>query len=449
VRRGEAADSPLTVSPKVVALKQLREDLASAPWTKQFLGNPKVSLVNPKIELKNFDDDSQVSFIPMEAVEENVNKVKLTNRLLNDVRRGYTAFANGDLLWAKITPCMQNGKTALVDGLTNGVGFGSTEFHVIRAQKHVLNGYLWALLSMPRLLYAAQAAFTGSSGHQRVPASFLETLEIPVPPLVVQKRLIKDLDNALSERNRSLCEADRLLSSIDEMVKKKLGLPNIEELKHAGYAIKLGDVKYSNTLSADYFHPERVRSVKMIKRLYNAPLSQLVSFQKNRINTPGDSRYLGLASVESNTGQLIDTIETAGGQCSSFQVGDVLYGRLRPYLNKVWLATFEGVCSTEFHVMRSLDVKKLRPEYLAVVMRTNLIVAQTKHMMTGNTHPRIANEDVANLLIPLASPDTQKAIVDETLSRQAESARLRDHAEKVWREAREVFEKQLFVGDEI
>lgn len=77
----------------------------------------------------------------------------------------------------------------------------------------------------------------------------------------------------------------------------------------------------------------------------------------------------------------------------SFKPGDVLYGRLRPYLNKVWLATFAGVCSTEFHVMRPFDVRTLRPEYLAVVMRTSLIVAQTKHMMTGNTHPRIANED--------------------------------------------------------
>ena len=81
-------------------------------------------------------------------------------------------------------------------------------------------------------------------------------------------------------------------------------------------------------------------------------------------------------------------METATGQCFAFEKDDVLYGRLRPYLNKVWLSSFSGVCSTEFHVMRILNRQALLPTYLAVVMRTRLIVAQTKHIMTGNTHPR-------------------------------------------------------------
>ena len=97
--------------------------------------------------------------------------------------------------------------------------------------------------------------------------------------------------------------------------------------------------------------------------------------------------------------------------------------------------------------MRPLDTRRLRPEYLAVVMRTDLIVAQTKHMMTGNTHPRIANEDVINLLIPLTDEKTQQRIVEETLASQTESARLRTHAEAVWREARERFEQQLLQGN--
>jgi len=382
----------------------------------------------------------------MEAIDEHSNSATLTERSLGEVRKGYTVFSDDDLLWAKITPCMQNGKSVLVHDLTNGIGFGSTEFHIVRTRKRALNGYLLALLSLPRLLYAAQGAFTGSSGHQRVPASFLENLEIPLPPLDIQRRLVDELDAARAKRDHALAEAERLLTSIDDLVKVKLGLPDLEPPSKAGYAIRLAIAKSTNTLSADFFHPERMQAVRMIQCLDNAPLSQLVNFQRNIVKKPGDARYIGLASVASGTGQLTEAIETASGQCFAFEPGDVLYGRLRPYLNKVWLATFSGVCSTEFHVMRPFDERKLRPEYLAVVMRTSLIVAQTKHMMTGNTHPRIANEDVANLLVPLANEKTQQRIVEETLASQAASARQRLHAETVWREAREHFEQQLLQG---
>lgn len=430
----------------MVALKQLRNEFKSTKWPTELLGRADVSSVNPKIDICHLDDDNLVSFIPMEAVDERSNRATPTERPLGQVRKGYTVFADDDLLWAKITPCMQNGKSTVVRGLTNGIGFGSTEFHVVRAKERALNGYLGALLSLPKLLYAAQGAFTGSSGHQRVPASFLENLEIPIPPVDVQRRMVAELDAARAERDRALADAEQLLTSIDDLVKAKLGLPDLESPKQAGYAIHLATAKSTNTLSADFFHPERMQAVRLIQSLSNAPLSQLVGFQRDIIKSPGESRYIGLASIASGTGQLTEAIETASGQCFAFKPGDVLYGRLRPYLNKVWLATFSGVCSTEFHVMRPCDARKLRPEYLAVVMRTSLIVAQTKHMMTGNTHPRIANEDVANLLAPLTDEKTQQEIVEATLARQAESARLRVHAEAVWRAARERFEQQLLQG---
>lgn len=284
------------------------------------------------------------------------------------------------------------------------------------------------------------------AAQPHINAEEVKALEIPLPPVDVQRRLVAELDSARAERDHALADAEQLLTSIDNLVKAKLGLPDLESPKRAGYAIRLATAKRTNTLSADFFHPERMQAVRLIQSLSNAPLSQLVSFQRDIIKSPGESRYIGLASVASGTGQLTEAIETASGQCFAFKPGDVLYGRLRPYLNKVWLATFSGVCSTEFHVMRPCDARKLRPEYLAVVMRTSLIVAQTKHMMTGNTHPRIANEDVSNLLAPLTDEKTQQDIVEATLARQAESVRLRIHAEAVWRAARERFEQELLQG---
>ena len=279
-----------------------------------------------------------------------------------------------------------------------------------------------------------------------VNAEELRDLLVPLPSIDVQKHLLAELDAARAERDRALTEADALLTSIDMLVTQALGLPAITPQVPSSYAIRFGQARAASTLSSDYFHPERMGALKAINSLPNAPLSQLVDFQRNLSSTPGDKRYIGLASVASHSGQLTNAVEAASGQCFEFMADDVLYGRLRPYLNKVWLASFPGVSSTEFHVMRVRDRSTLLPAYLAVVMRTQLIVAQTRHMMTGNTHPRLANEDVVNLLLPLADKPTQQRIVDETTARQSEASRLRAHAETVWQRARERFEQQLLQG---
>ena len=131
------------------------------------------------------------------------------------------------------------------------------------------------------------------------------------------------------------------------------------------------------------------------------------------------------------------------GQAFSYQENDVLYGRLRPYLNKVWLAEHSGICSMEFHVMRVKNNSELLPQYLAEIMRSDLILSQTKHMMTGNTHPRISNEDVKNLCIPIPAIAVQRDIVKEVNSRRNNARRLRQEAEKEWVEAKTQFEKEL------
>jgi hypothetical protein len=341
----------------------------------------------------------------------------------------------------------------------SGATVGKTYLHDTRFDPAVFAGYCirfrFNAEVLPEFVYGftktdAYASWVSAiqrpAGQPNINKEEFKSLEIPLPPFDLQRRLVAELDAARAERDSALAEAQRLLTCVDDLVKAKLGLPDLPQPKQAGYAIRLATAMVNSTLSADYFHPERMQSVRLIQGLSHAPLSKLVSFQRDSIKTPGESRYIGLASVASGTGQLTDAIETASGQCFSFKPGDVLYGRLRPYLNKVWLATFSGVCSTEFHVMRPLDAHNLRPEYLAVVMRTSLIVAQTKHMMTGNTHPRIANEDVANLFIPLTDKKSQQKIVEEALANQAESSRLCVHAEAVWREALERFELQLLQG---
>ena len=94
----------------------------------------EVSELNPRIDRKSIDDDLEITFLPMKCVEELTGNIDLseTKRFSAVKRKSYTPFRDGDILFAKVTPCMENGKIAIAHDLKNGIGFGSTEFHVIR-----------------------------------------------------------------------------------------------------------------------------------------------------------------------------------------------------------------------------------------------------------------------------------------------------------------------------
>lgn len=167
-------------------------------------------VLNPVISLKGLAADTPVSFIPMEAVEEGAaGTVCLQARLFSEVQKGYTVFENGDVLWAKITPCMENGKSCIASGLTNGIGFGSTEFHVLRPlSNRVTSEYIHEFVSQASLRRVARFAFTGSAGHQRVPADFLADLPLPVPPIAVQKTIATEARSRREEARRLRAEAE-------------------------------------------------------------------------------------------------------------------------------------------------------------------------------------------------------------------------------------------------
>jgi restriction endonuclease S subunit len=170
----------------------------------------------------------------------------------------------------------------------------------------------------------------------------------------------------------------------------------------------------------------------------------IVDFHRDIVSCSESSEeYLGLAGVESQTGELSGIVEEVAGQAFKYKSGDILYGRLRPYLNKVLLAESSGICSTEFHVMRIKEGVNVLPEYLSAILRSDLILSQTKHMMTGNTHPRISNDDVKNLYIPIPELSIQRQIVEELSRRRAEARKLKQQAEADWADAKAQFEKEL------
>lgn len=166
----------------------------TARWTTAKLG--EVCHVNPsKPKRGTVEPDLPVSFVPMPAVDADLGAItQPVDRPYADVAKGFTAFRDGDVIMAKITPCMENGKAAISRGLTNGLGFGSTEFHVLRPTDRVLAEYVYYFIRQESFRQAAEMEMTGSVGQKRVPADFIENAEIPLPPLADQKRIVEAIE---------------------------------------------------------------------------------------------------------------------------------------------------------------------------------------------------------------------------------------------------------------
>lgn len=146
--------------------------------------------INPK---KSHDprlvSGAEVSFVPMPAVTERGEIDATAIKEYDEVKTGFTYFAENDVLFAKITPCMENGKGAVAKGLHNGVGFGSTEFHVLRPISGKTDPYwIYTLTAFPQFRMDAANNMTGSAGQRRVPASFLENYRVSLPPMVLQEQ---------------------------------------------------------------------------------------------------------------------------------------------------------------------------------------------------------------------------------------------------------------------
>lgn len=175
--------------------------------------------VNPrKPSTLSRDDDALTTFIPMSAIKVDGGLViQPEKREFGDVSKGYSYFEEGDVLFAKITPCMQNGKHFIAKDLIDGIGFGTTELHVIRPSDLVMADWVHSFLRQPSVLRWAAANFRGSAGQQRVPAEFISSLPLPICPLPEQERIVRALQKQLESIDSAKRADVAQIKSIDAM----------------------------------------------------------------------------------------------------------------------------------------------------------------------------------------------------------------------------------------
>jgi len=176
-----------------------------------------VMAVNPPARrARALDDTDEVSFVPMEAVGEYGGLNLERTKPLDEIGSGYTAFEDGDVVIAKITPCFENGKGAIASGLKNGVGFGTTELHVLRAGKHLDKQFLFYLTISHTFRMLGESEMYGAGGQKRVPPEFAKDFRIPLPPLDEQQTIARFLNAKTAQIDALVAQKRQLICKLKE-----------------------------------------------------------------------------------------------------------------------------------------------------------------------------------------------------------------------------------------
>ena len=195
-------------------VSEQRDELPEG-WVWAPLGD--VCTINPRHERAFLADDQPVSFVPMAAVDHRSGAIVGSSvKPYGQVRKGFTHFAEGDVLFARITPCMENGKVAVARNLINGLGCGTTEFHILRPLGGILPEYIHRYVRQESFRRAAAANMSGTAGQLRVPTGYIKRVEVPLAPLAEHRRIVAKIE-ALFEQSRTARQA---LDRIPPLLKK-------------------------------------------------------------------------------------------------------------------------------------------------------------------------------------------------------------------------------------
>lgn len=273
-----------------------------------------VAEINPRFDRSESNDLSEaISFVPMANVSEILGAITSEeNRDLGDVIKGFTTFKDRDVLVAKITPCFENGKIAHAR-IAKRLGFGSTEFHVVRPVAEMLDDrYLYHFLRQPLVRESGKLRMTGSGGQKRVPKAFLEELNIPLPPLLEQRRIAAILDKAdalRAKRREAITKLDQLLKSVflEMFGDTTVATTSVAELAPSAGAIRTGP------FGSQLLHSEFVDHGIAVLGIDNA-VSNAFAWAKPRFITA--EKYSQLSRYRVNPGDVLITIMGTCGRCA-------------------------------------------------------------------------------------------------------------------------------------
>lgn len=352
-------------------------------------------------------EDTPVVFLPMERV--GVDGIIDTREILDasKVWSGFTYFKKGDVLVAKITPCFENGKGACLDSLPTEFGFGSTEFHVLRAKPYVSQHFLYRLTTLAIFRQLGADSMTGAAGQQRVPNSFIANFLVAVPSVSEQDAIVGYLDHADRQIRRYIRAKRRTIELLHEQKQAIIhqavtrGLdPNVP-LKPSGVEW-LGDVPA---------HWEVLRSKYIFREV------------DDRSSTGDEPRL----SMSQKLGLVRSSLIEERRLMSESNIGakvcwkdDLVLNRLKAHLGVFALASELGLVSPDYTVLRAQTI--VSPQYFEFVLRTPACRVEFRKRVKGIVQGfwRLYTEDFYNILLPVPPVSEQHKIVAQLESNLAD-----------------------------
>lgn len=326
--------------------------------------------INPsRDEFHGIDGKILASFVEMSSLGLGTINNKVDRPLSEMSSGGYTIFRENDVLVAKITPCMENGKCALAENLTNQIGFGSTEFHVIRAANKERAKYVLEFINREYIRKVAASNMTGASGHRRVPQYFYEQMPIPDAPQDVIKGIVTECDAV----NKKVEEAKEQIALLESEIERTFS----NAAQNVTKTLRLSD-----------------------SRIFNLSIGRRVV--SNEIVQDGQYKVVS-ANVHDEFGRINHSV------LDDFSVPSVLWG-----IDGDWMVNYiekdiPFAPTDHCGVIRVLDEREILPKYLTYPL---LKAGEQERFSRAN---RASTERVRALTITVPDIDTQKNVVAKVL----------------------------------
>lgn len=362
---------------------------------------------NPTTELPSLTDEDNVSFIPMDHLKTGYHLQSIVS--YSKVKKGYVCFADGDVLMAKVTPCLENGNLAIADNLINGVGYGSTEINVIRC-KSINNRFLFYLLQCPLYIEKATYSMYGVAGLKRLDPEFIPNSYFPFPPIEEQERIVSFVDKKCSEIDTLIAAKEKTNALLKER-RQSIIYEAVTKGLNPDAPMKDSGIEWIGTIP---------QNSNIVRFKYLCDIFGRIGF---RGYTQADIVAEGEGPITLSP----SNIEAYGmdfSKCTYLTwdkynespeiqvgVGDILLVKTGSSYGKsaiIETIPMEATINPQLVVVKNI---KCNARYLYYCMQTDCFAYQVERAVVGGTIPTMAQEKINNFIVVLPEDDLCEEIV--------------------------------------
>ena len=380
-------------------------------WTSKRLRY--VCSVNPSKSEISLPADASVSFIPMDAVGEYGGISLDYEKPIDEIGTGYTYFVDDDVVIAKITPCFENGKGAIAKSLVNGVAFGTTELHVLRATSEIAPRFLFYISISDHFRKLGESEMYGAGGQKRVPESFIKNFRAAIPPLPEQAVICSFLDREIARIDALVAKKERFLEFLEE-----------ERLAVITHAIVKGLNPSASTRNSGIEWLGQIPGHWQLKKI-KYTVSNVVDCLHTTPNYDGELFYPAVRTADIERGRLLlDQVRLVSKEVYQERIerlrpieGDILYSREGERFGLAALVPGGVELCLGQRMMMFRSLPDMAPAYLMWALNSKAVYQQVVLYTGGATSPHINISDIINFYIPCPPRDEQFRIADHILAK--------------------------------